>query len=139
MHVRILTPETEISLEEAESLSLLTVLGALQIFPGHASLQGEILFSPVRVVLRDREEDFVAQRGFLFINQEKDEVTIQVYSCEKKEEMDFVSAKEYLDVLLNALSRPEDLGKYHLLHLENERLATQRRIEMLQTTQERTF
>ncbi len=139
MRALILTPEAQVLSEEAESISLITALGALQIFPGHASLQGEILFSPVRVVLRDREEDFVVQRGFVFIDQEKDEVKIQVYRCEKKEEMDFVSAKGYLEILMNALSRPEELGKYHLLHLENERLATQKRIEMLQAGQERTF
>ena len=139
MRVSILTPEAEIVSEEAESVSLMTELGAIQIFPGHASLQGDVLFSPVRLVLHDREEDFVVQRGFVFIDQEKDEVRIQVYRCERKEEMDFVSAKEYLEILLSALSRPEQLGKYHLLHLENERLVTQRRIEMMQSTQERPF
>lgn len=139
MRVSILTPEAEIVSEEAESVSLMTELGAIQIFPGHASLQGDVLFSPVRLVLHDREEDFVVQRGFVFIDQEKDEVRIQVYRCERKEEMDFVSAKEYLEILLSALSRPEQLGKYHLLHLENERLVTQKRIEMIQSTQERSF
>ncbi|MBP7134391.1 hypothetical protein KBA73_04200 [Patescibacteria group bacterium] len=139
MRVSILTPEAEIVSEEAESVSLMTELGAIQIFPGHASLQGDVLFSPVRLVLHDREEDFVVQRGFVFIDQEKDEVRIQVYRCERKEEMDFVSAKEYLEILLSALSHPEQLGKYHLLHLENERLVTQKRIEMIQSTQERSF
>lgn len=137
MRALILTPEAEIMSEEAESVSLVTEFGAIQIFPGHTSLQGKILFSPVRIVLSDREEDFVVQRGFLFVDQEKDEVKIQVYRCERKEEMDFVSAKEYMEILVNTLSRPEELGKYHLLHLENERLVTQKRIEMIQSGEER--
>lgn len=132
MRVVVLTPDAEAFSDEAQSVSLMTESGALQIFPGHASLQGSILFSPLRIEMADRQEDFVVQRGFLFINQEKDEVKIQVYRCEKQEEMSYASIKEYLEFLLQSLSNPEALGAYHLRHLEDERLATQTRLDVLE-------
>lgn len=132
MRVLVLTPDAEIFAKEAQSVSLMTESGALQIFSGHASLQGSIVFSPLRIEMTDGKEDFIVQRGFLFVDQEKDEVRIQVYRCEKKEEISYTSIKEYLDFLLQALSNPEALGTYHLRHLQDERLATQKRLDMIE-------
>lgn len=133
MRVVIRTPEAEMFSEQAQSVSLVTELGAMQIFPGHASLQGAILLSPLRIELADREEDFVVQRGFVMVDQEKDEVTIMVYQCEKRAEMNLQTAKEYMEVLLKALEQKDSLGKYQLQHLENEKIATERRLEILHT------
>ena len=130
MRVVIRTPDAEMFSEQAQSVSLVTELGAMQIFPGHAALQGAILLSPLRVELADREEDFVVQRGFVMVDQAKDEVTIMGYRCEKTQEMSLQTAKEYLEVLLKALEKHESLGKYQLRHLEEEKIATQKRLEI---------
>lgn len=133
MHVRVLTPEGEVIATPALSVSLVTELGAIQIFPGHASLQGTISFSPLRIEIDGQSaEDFVLQRGFIYIDQDKDEVTIQAYQCQKHHELSYASIKEYLDILMRSLSNPEALGSYHLRHLEDERLATQKRLEVIQ-------
>lgn len=132
MRVVIRTPEADVFSQEAHSVSLMSELGAMQIFSGHAALQGTILLSPVRVEMREREEDFVVQRGFVMVDQAKDEVTIMAYRCEKREEMNLQTAKEYLEVLLKALENHESLGKYQLRHLEDEKIATERRLEILQ-------
>lgn len=132
MHVVIRTPEAEIFSHDAESVSLVSELGAMQIFPGHASLQGTIVLSPVRIDMGDREEDFVIQRGFVMVDQAKDEVAIMVYQCEKRADMSLQTAKEYLEVLLKALQNHESLGKYQLRHLEDEKIATERRLEILE-------
>lgn len=133
MRVVIRTPEAEIFSHEAQSVSLVNELGAMQIFPGHTSLQGAILLSPLRIDMGDREEDFVVQRGFVMIDQEKDEVTFMVYQCEKRAEMSLQTAKEYMETLLKTLENRESLGKYQLRHLEDEKIATERRLEILQS------
>lgn len=132
MRVVIRTPDAEVFSNEAHSVSLMSELGAMQVFPGHASLQGTILLSPLRVDMGDREEDFVVQRGFVMVDQAKDEVTIMVYQCEKRADMSLQTAKEYLEVLLKALQNHESLGKYQLQHLEDEKIATERRLEILE-------
>lgn len=133
MRVIIRTPESEVvSQPEVRSVSLVTELGAMQVFPGHASLHGTILFSPVRIEMMEKEEDFVVQQGFIFIDQAQDQVTILAQRCEKQAEMDFHTAKEYLAVLLKTLDQPELLGKYQLRHLEDEKIATEKRLEVLQ-------
>lgn len=133
MHVVIRTPEAEVFSHDAQSVSLVSELGAMQIFPGHASLQGTILLSPLRIDMGDREEDFVVQRGFVMIDQDKGEVTFMVYQCEKRAEMSLQTAKEYMETLLKALENHESLGKYQLRHLEDEKIATERRLEILQS------
>ena len=134
MRAVIRTPEAELfSTDNVISVSLMTELGAMQIFPGHVSLQGTILFSPIRIELADREEDFVVQRGFVMVDQDKDEVTFMVYQCEKRAEMSLQTAKEYMEILLKALQNHEALGKYQLQHLEDEKIATELRLQILQS------
>ncbi len=133
MRVIIRTPEAEVFSQDAQSVSLVSELGAMQIFPGHASLQGTILLSPLRIDAGDHEEDFVIQRGFVMVDQAKDEVTLMVYKCEKRAEMSLQTAKEYMEMLLKALENHESLGKYQLRHLEDEKIATERRLEILQS------
>lgn len=132
MHVRILTPEGEVVATPAVSVSLITELGAMQIFPGHASLHGVIELSPLRIEVDGQTAiDYVVQRGFVFISQEKDEVSIQVYQCNKRDELSHGTIKAYLDLLLSHLANPESLGAYHLSYLEGEKTATQKQFDLI--------
>jgi peptide subunit release factor RF-3 len=67
------------------------------------------------------------------LDQDKDEVTFMVYQCEKRAEMSLQTAKEYMEILLKALQNHEALGKYQLQHLEDEKIATERRLQILQS------
>lgn len=131
MQVIVRTPDAEIFSHQAQSVSLVSELGAMQIFPGHASLQGTIGISPLRIDMGSEEEDFVVQRGFVMVDQSKDEVVIMVYQCEKRAEMSLQTAQEYMEFLLKNLAHPESFGKYQLQHLQDEHLATQQRLEIL--------
>lgn len=133
MRVTIRTPEAEVFTAEASSVSLVTELGAAQIFSGHASLQGVIVLSPVRIELAGVEENFVLQRGFVVVDQTHDEVTLLGARCERRETLDLETAEAYLQVLLQALKNHESLGHYQLRHLEDEHLATTRYLEVLRT------
>ncbi len=132
MQVTIRTPDAEVFAGPALSLSLITELGAIQIFPGHASLQGAVLLSPLRVEIEGSAEDFIIQRGFVLIDQPQNKVDVLVYRCEKRGELNHQTAKEYLQVLLKALESPENLGKYQLRHLEDEKIATEKYLDVWQ-------
>lgn len=132
MQVVIKTPETDVLSVVADSVSLVTELGAMQIFPGHASLQGVVGLSPLRVELAGKAEDFIIQRGFVVVDQARDHVDVLVYRCEKRSELNHQTAQEYLGVLLKALESRESLGKYQLRHLEDEKIATEKYLEVVQ-------
>lgn len=124
MRVILRTPEQEQLFPEVMSVSLITDGGAIQAFPGHASLQGVITLSPLRIELPHGEEDYVVRRGILCIDQEKDELLVLVYKAESRASLDHETAEEYLQVLLRALERHESLGAYQLKHLQDEHAAT---------------
>ena len=71
MRVILRTPEQEWAFSEAVSVSLITEGGAIQIYSGHATLQGSLLLSPLRIELPHGEEDFVIQRGVVCVDQEQ--------------------------------------------------------------------
>lgn len=133
MRVRILTPDAEeVLATSALAVSVITEQGAMQVFPGHVSLHGVIELSPLRVEIDSHHAvDYVVRRGFILITQETDEVCIQAYSCQKRDELDHVTLKEYLDILLQHLSNPEALSSYHLRYLEEERNATQKQFDLI--------
>ncbi len=124
MRVVLRTPEQEWVFSEAVSTSLITEGGAIQIFSGHASLQGSVILSPLRIELPHGEEDFVIRRGVVCVDQEQDEVLILVYKAEQRASLDFETAQQYLQVLLGALEQRESLGPYQIAFLEGEHAAT---------------
>ena len=132
MRVTTLTPDAQSTFDDVLSLGVITELGAVQIFPGHASLQGAILLSPLRLQFAAFEESFVVQRGFVLVDQGLDEVKIQVYLCERRDELQYTVIKEYLEAVRRMLDQPERLGAYHLRYLEDEVSATTKRLEFLE-------
>lgn len=133
MNVLIRTPEGEqLFQQQVRSVDVFSQLGAMRILPGHASLQGTILFSPVRVETETTTEQFVVQQGFVFVDQVKDEVTLLVYRAEKRSELNYETAQQYLEHVLQALKNHESLSEYELKFLTDERLAAQERITFLE-------
>lgn len=134
MNVVIRTPEGDIFHQDGiSSLELFSELGAMQILPGHASLQAAIRFSPLQVTTSSTNEHFVIQQGFLFIDQQKDEALILVYRAEKRAEVKYDTAKQYLEHVLQALQQRQSLSEYELTFLDAERLAAQERIDFLES------
>lgn len=133
MNVLIRTPEGEQFFQErVRSVDVFSQLGAMRLLPGHASLQGTILFSPVRIETETTVEQFAVQQGFVLVDQEKDEVTFLVYRAEKRSELNYETAQQYLEHVMQALKNNESLSEYELKFLTDERLATQERITFLE-------
>ncbi|MCK9361010.1 F0F1 ATP synthase subunit epsilon [Patescibacteria group bacterium] len=127
-HLLIQTPEREAYKGDADILTLSNDTGEMQVFPGHASMLGSITYSAVKVDHAQHEEAFVLRQGFVFVDQEKNEVKVLGLSCEKTADLDMVSAKEYLDFILSKLDKPDELNEYQLKFLEGQKLAVEKQL-----------
>jgi F-type H+-transporting ATPase subunit epsilon len=124
----IQTPDREIYKGPADILTLSTDTGEMQVLPGHVSMLGSITFSAVRVQNGSNLQDFVLRQGFLFIEQETNDVRVLGLTIEKTEELNEVSAKEYLEFVLSKLDKPDELNKYQLTFLEGQKLALEKQM-----------
>ncbi len=125
----IQTPDRECYRGPAELLTVSTDTGEMQVLPGHASLLATITFSPVRLKNGAHQEEFVLRQGFVFVDQEKNSVQVLGLSCEKTEEVNEVTAKEYLQFVLSKLDKPAELNEYQLRHLEGQKLSLEKQLE----------
>lgn len=132
MNVVLRTPEGEVYHGAADCVTLRTDGGEMQILPGHVSLQATVSFTPVRVRNGASEEVYLAQRGFLAVHREENEVVLSVFSCEKRSEMSYMTAKEYMEFVMEALQKGDEASLFEKTYLEQERIATQERIAFLE-------
>lgn len=125
----IQTPDREMYNGPAEVLTLSTDTGEMQVLPGHMSMLGSITYSAVRAQRGANHQDFVLRQGFLLVDQETSDVRVLGMSVEKTEELDVVSAKEYLAFILSKLDKPDELNKYQLTFLEGQKIALEKQFE----------
>jgi F0F1-type ATP synthase epsilon subunit len=122
----IQTPDHEAYRGPANLVTLSSDTGEMQILPGHASMLGTITYTPVRVNNGSHQEDFVLRQGFVFVDQENKSVQVLGLSCEKTDEINEVTAKEYYDFIISKLDKPEELNAYQLKHLEGQKMSLEK-------------
>ncbi|MEK7473857.1 MAG: F0F1 ATP synthase subunit epsilon [Patescibacteria group bacterium] len=127
-HLLIQTPDREIYKGPADLLTLFTDTGEMQVLPEHVSMLGSITYSAVRVQNEANHQDFVLRQGFLFVEQETNDVRVLGMTIEKTEELDLISAKEYLEFILSKLDKPDELNKYQLTFLEGQKMALEKQL-----------
>lgn len=132
MQVIVRTPDAEWFQGPADSVTIATDGGLLQIFSGHASLQGVITFSTLQIRSGEYEEDFVIRNGMLVVSVATDEIRVLAMQVEKRSSLSHKTAKEYLESLLKHLEHPETLSELHLRYLEGERYSIERALEFIE-------
>ncbi|HVM91117.1 MAG TPA: F0F1 ATP synthase subunit epsilon [Verrucomicrobiae bacterium] len=125
----IQTPDHEAYKGPADLVTVSSDTGELQILPEHASLLGTITYSPLRVKSGNTTTEFVLRQGFVFVDREKNSVHVLGMSCEKTEEMNEITAKEYYEFVMSMLDKPEQLNAYQLKHLEGQKLSLERQLK----------
>ena len=125
----IQTPDHEAYRGPADTVTLSTDTGELQIMPQHASLLGTITYTKVRVKSGNMTTEFMLRQGFVFVDQEKNSVHVLGLSCEKTDEVNEITAKEYLQFILTKLDKPEELNAYQLKHLEGQKMSLEKQLE----------
>ncbi len=122
----IRTPEKEVFSGEVESIYVSTDLGDTEIHPNHSSIGAAISYSPIILnISKDLKIEFIIKRGMFSFSNDKNEALLMAYSAQKREEIDFDSAKEYLKYILEKLEsgKYEDAGSFTFKFLEDEKIA----------------
>ena len=125
----IQTPESSVFEGEITSVQLKTEQGNMEVFPGHAPLQGTISFSRTVVKQADKEETYLLRQGMIFVDHLENTVRILAYAANKASEIDTKTAQEYLDMIKESLAKKEDLNKYQIQFLEESRIAVEESLE----------
>ncbi len=132
-HLTVRTPEAEIlDQENVTSLRLTTEGGEMEIKAQHATTVGTILFSKMIVSTAAGNDEYIVQRGMLFVSQENKTVQVLVYQCKKVEEIEYKSAKEYLDFVEKQIAEGADLNDFQMKYLQNEKIAMVKQVELVE-------
>lgn len=135
LQLTVRTPEAGIIEQEVNSLKVMTEGGELEIFPQHASLTGSILFGKLDVRTEEGEKEYLVQRGVLFVSVESNSVQLLCYSCKEMQDIEYKTAKEYLDFIEEKLKAGEDLNEFQFQYLEKEKIAMVQQISVLEKNQ----
>ncbi len=128
-HLTIKTPYAEVFTGEVESLSLSLEDGDMQVFEDHASVTGSLIFSPVVVEQKDKEEIFLARHGVFTFDNENNTASLLTSYCTKKAEVDYKTVKEYAEFITKQLEEGHDLSEFKLFYLKGEKVALEKQIE----------
>ena len=127
------TPEAQVlQIDNARGLKVRTEGGQVEILPGHATMVGTILFSKMIVMTEDSEQEYIVQRGMLFVSQEDKSVQVLAYQCKLLQDIEYKSAKEYLEFVEKKLAEGGDLNDFQLQYLENEKIAMVQQVKELE-------
>lgn len=130
-HLTVRTPEAEILNQEAvTALRITTEGGEMEIKANHATVVGTILFSKMIVSTAEGSDEYIVQRGMIFVSQEEHKVQVLVYQCKKIEEIEYKSAKEYLEFVEKQLAEGADLNDFQMEYLQNERIAMVKQVQL---------
>lgn len=128
----IRTPNEDIFSGEINSVTYTAEDGDMQVFENHASLTATIAFSPIVVEVEDREENFLGRNGLFLFDNETNSALMLLNYCERKSEVTYQSAKEYVDFITKQLEEGKDLSEFQMTYLNNEKIAVEQQMEELE-------
>jgi len=130
LNVVIRTPEKQVYAGRVRYIKLITEQGLIKILPNHSSLTGTIAYSPIAIMSEDGiEDDFVARRGLLSINNDQKKVDIMVFDCTSTKELNLVSAEEYLKFIETEIAKGKDLSDFKLAYLKEEKYVVEKQLK----------
>jgi len=130
-HLTVRTPEAEIIKKEVNSLKVMTEGGELEVYPHHSSLTGAIAFGKLNVRTDEAENEYLVQRGLVFVSVEDNSTQLLCFSCKEMKDIEYKTAKEYLDFIEQKLAEGENLNDFQLKYLEDEKIAMVQQMAML--------
>ncbi|PIP60946.1 hypothetical protein COX00_00435 [Candidatus Uhrbacteria bacterium CG22_combo_CG10-13_8_21_14_all_47_17] len=132
MHCTLRTPERTWYDGEASLVSGASETGDLQVFPGHTAMTTTVGFSEFVIENGDHKEVFLTKQGFIHTDPEKNSIDILVFSCDKKEEVNVKSLKEYREFILEKLRDHKNLNAFQVKYLEESQSALEKQLEVLE-------
>jgi F0F1-type ATP synthase epsilon subunit len=129
-HLTIRTPEKDVFAADLKSLTLNSDMGMMQVLPHHASITTTLGFSPLRLVMNDGEESFIARNGMFLFNNRTNSGLLLALNCAPTGEIDRQGALEYLAFLKDQLAKGSDLSEFQVKYLEGEKFAVERQVTL---------
>lgn len=130
-HLSVRTLDSEAISRDVTSLKVSTEKGPMVVLPRHASLTGSVPFS--RLFVRDdsSEREYLIRNGIIFVSLENNSTQILCYSCQEVKDIEYKSAREYLDFIEAKLQAGENLNDYQLKYLANEKIAMVQQMKVM--------
>jgi ATP synthase F1 epsilon subunit len=132
LKLSVRTPESEIIDQEVNSLKIMTEGGEIEIYPNHASLTGKITFGKLDIRTDEKEYEYLVKSGILFVSVENNAVQILCFSCQEVQDIEYKTAKEYLDFIDERLKSGDSLNEYQMKYLEGEKIAMVKQVALVE-------
>jgi F-type H+-transporting ATPase subunit epsilon len=129
--VSVLSPNAPAYVGEADALHLATEEGEMDILPGHAALIGLIDFSVLKVKNGQHNEEFYLRGGTVSV-EDGETVKILAQDVQSKVNFDLKSLKDYMEFVISRLSKPEELSKYQMKFLEEQKDALEKNFTVIE-------
>lgn len=118
------TPDAEILKTAVNSVKISTEeMGPMVVYRGHASLTGSVRMSRLFVRTDSGEHEYLVRNGVLFVSFESNSTKLLCYSCQEMKDIEYRTAKEYLEYIEQKLKAGANLGDIQLRFLKNEKIA----------------
>lgn len=122
----IKTPENEVFSGQVQCIYITTDVGDTEIHPLHASIGAVVSYTPIIITISEHQKiEFIIKRGMMFFSNENNEALIMAYSAQKREEIDYATAKEYMQFVIKKLESADkdNSSNFTIQFLEDEKIA----------------
>ncbi len=131
-HFRLLAPTKDWFSGPVDSVHFATKSGEMEILPGHVSLVGIIDFSLVKIRKNGHIDEFLIRHGAVSIDPEGEGARIMAQDVQDRKHLDKKSLKEYLDFVTEKLKKPDELSKFQIDFLEEQKGSLEKSFQILE-------
>ena len=126
--LQIQTPLKSVFNGEANSFSIKTDGGKIQVLSKHADLTSSVSFSPAVISYGDETDVIVIRNAVISFDNKSNTMTVLALFAEQEKHIDASSTEDQLKTIREMLSNPEKLNDYQLKYLENQKIGLEKQL-----------
>ncbi len=128
----IRTPDSDVFVGDVKSLTFESEgKGTMQVLAHHATITTTLSFSSLKLELDNLTENFLARNGLFMFDNENNSAVLLVLHCEKRENIDYKTASEYLAFINDRLKKGETLSDFQIVYLKGEKIALEKQMQIV--------
>lgn len=125
------TPKGSAFEGEAESLTIQTDDGQIQIFSGHLALASTLTFSRTEVVTGQIRREFLLRQGLVSVKDGGSMVSVLALDAESVETAQVETLEEYLAFISEKMKNKESLSGFQVRYLEDQLESVKKMVEVV--------
>ena len=126
--LQIQTPLKSIFNGEANSFSVRTDGGQIQVLSKHADLTASVSFSPAVISYGDETDVIVIRNAVISFDNKSNTMTVLALFAEQEKHIDASSTENQLETIREMLNNPDKLNDYQLKYLENQKIGLEKQL-----------